>query len=96
MGPRIFAGAPMASMPSGTSVPGVTSAPPATIARMPMRAPSSTVEPLPIRLSSPSHAACTVQLWPMVAPGPTSTPCAPLTWTTAQSCTLAPRCTTIG
>ena len=32
-----------------------------------------------------------MQLWPMVAPGPTSTPCAPLTCTTAQSCTLAPR-----
>ena len=82
-------------MPSGTSVPGVTSAPPATIARTPMRAPSSTVDPLPTRHSSPSQAACTVQLWPIVAPAPTSTPWAPLTCTTAQSCTLAPRWMTI-
>ena len=54
------------------------------------------MEPLPIKHSSPSQAAWTAQLWPMVAPGPTSTPRVPLTWTTAQSCTLAPRRTMIG
>src|SRR3989440_4407377 len=86
----------MASMPSGTSVSGVTSAPPAIIARTPMRAPSSTVLPLPTRASSPSQAAWMVQLWPTVAPRPISTPARAVTCTTEQSCTLAPARTTIG
>src|SRR5439155_465081 len=46
--------------------------------------------------SSPREAAWTVQLWPIVAPGPTSVPWRGVTCTTAQSCTFAPRRTTIG
>ncbi len=61
-----------------------------------MRAPSSTVAPLPIRHSSPSDAAWIVQLWPTVEPAPISVPPRGVTCTTAQSCTLAPRRTTIG
>src|SRR5437870_13792410 len=61
-----------------------------------MRAPSSTVAPLPIKHSSPSDAAWIVQLWPTVEPAPISVPPRGVTWTTAQSCTLAPRWTTIG
>ena len=37
-----------------------------------------------------------MQLWPIVAPGPTSTPWPPLTCSTAQSCTFAPARMTIG
>src|SRR5262247_1718930 len=83
-------------MPSGISVSGVTRAPAATMERAPIRAPSRTVAPLPIRHSSPSDAAWIVQLWPTVEPAPISTPLRGVTWTTAQSCTLAPRRTTIG
>src|SRR5262245_62895034 len=83
-------------MPSGISVPGVTSVPAATIARAPMREPSRTVDPLPTSASSPMVAPCTTEVWPMVAPGPISTECAGVTWTTAQSWTLAPRRTTMG
>src|SRR5213594_2505256 len=61
-----------------------------------MRAPSSTVAPLPIRHSSPRDAAWIVQLWPTVEPAPISVPARGVTCTTAQSCTLAPRRTTIG
>src|SRR5437870_2374166 len=83
-------------MPAGISVPGVTSEPAATIARVPMREPSSTVDPLPTSASSAMVAPCTTEVWPMVAPGPISTACIDVTWTTAQSWTLAPRRTTIG
>src|SRR5437762_12457084 len=83
-------------MPSGISVSGVTSAPAATIARAPIRAPSRTVEPLPTRHSSPRKAACTVQLWPIVAPAPTSVPWRGVTCTTGQCCTAAARRTTVG
>src|SRR3989304_5188698 len=54
-------------MRSGTSVSGATSAPAATIARTPMRAPSRTVAPLPTSASSAMNAACTVQVWPIGA-----------------------------
>src|SRR5437867_7032583 len=83
-------------MPSGISVPGVTSEPAATIARVPMREPSSTVDPLPTSASSAMVAPCTTEVWPIVAPGPISTAYIDVTWTTAQSWTLAPRRTTMG
>ena len=95
-GPFTLHGAPIASMPSGISVFGVTSDPAATMARTPILAPSSTVLLLPTRHSSPSVAACTRQRCPTVAPGPTSTPATGVTWITAQSCTFAPRRITIG
>jgi len=66
-------------------VPGVTSAPAATIRANAMRAPSSTVDPLPTSASSAIVAPCTTQVWPMVAPAPISTEYADVTWTTAQS-----------
>src|SRR5206468_12252671 len=77
-------------------VSGVTRAQAAAVARAPIRAPSSTVAPFPIRHSSPSDAAWIVQLWPTVEPAPISVPPRGVTWTTEQSCTLAPRRTTIG
>src|SRR5258705_114467 len=55
----------MASIPSGISLPGVTRAPPATLARTPLPAPSRTNEPLSIKPSSPSHAAWDVEFSPM-------------------------------
>src|SRR5260370_30580134 len=86
----------MASMPPGISVPGVTSEPAATMARTPILAPSSNVEELPTRAHPPTEAACSGQRCPTVAPGPSSTPPAGVTWMTAQSCTLAPLRITIG
>src|SRR4029434_7661337 len=50
----------------------------------------------PSRHASRSTAAGIVQLWPTVEPAPISVPPRGVTWTTAQSCTLAPRRTTIG
>lgn len=71
-GPRTRAGAPTASVSSGTTVPGVTTAPAATMARDPTTAPSSTVAWLPISASAPIDALWTTQAWPMVAPAPIS------------------------
>src|SRR4029453_10342485 len=90
MGPRTLQGAPMASTPSGMSVPGVTSEPAAIMERAPILAPSSTVDALPTRASSPMVAACTMQRCPMVAPGPTSAPPAGVTWSPAPACALHP------
>src|SRR5262245_35863645 len=64
--------------------------------RAPIRAPSSTVAPLPTRHSSPSDAAWIVPLGATVGAGPDSVPVRGVTWTTAPSRTLAARRTTIG
>ena len=95
-GPRTLPGAPIASMPSGISVPGVTRAPAATMARTPMRAPSSSGGGVTDQGFLAEPAAWTRQRCPTVAPAPMSTPPRAVTWITAQSCTLAPRRITIG
>ncbi len=95
-GPLTLQGAPIASIPSGIWVPGVTRAPAAIMARAPILAPSSTVLLLPTSASSPMSAPWIRQRCATVAPGPTSTPLTGVTWITAQSWMFAPRRMTMG
>src|SRR3954447_18735826 len=76
--------------PSGITAFGGTRLPAPMSVRAPMRAPSWTVEPLPISASAPITAPWTTHTCPIVAPGPTSVsgswpPCS-----TEPSCTFAP------
>src|SRR3954470_14405801 len=63
--------------------------------RVPIRAPSWTVEPLPMSASAPITAPWTTQRCPIVAPGPTSVSGSLPPCRTEPSCTLAPERTTI-
>ncbi|HXB49746.1 MAG TPA: hypothetical protein VNW50_18445 [Streptosporangiaceae bacterium] len=92
----ILAGVPTASMPSGTVIPGGTTEPAATSARLPMIAPSRTVAPLPISASVAMTAPWTTHRWPTVTPSPISVTGSSPPCSTEPSWMFAPRRTMIG
>src|SRR5579875_1936932 len=93
---RTVAGTPAASIPGGISTPGCTRDIAASIARRPMRAPSSTTQPLPTSASSSSTAPWTMHRCATVARGPISVVTPGFVWMTVPSCTFARSRTTIG
>ena len=67
-----MAGLPRIMDPSGASIFPVTRAPAPTIQSLPIFAPLRTMAPMPIRVLSPTVQPWTMAPWPMVQPLPTT------------------------